>query len=314
MKKILVNVVFACSFMFLFSSMFLFYYDDFVSAVTSVQFDENKAFPIKECQEWTEDVRDFNVTKGNEAKEITVLMYHRVLDDQDVDVVHLDDKGDLYKTIVLKSEFEKQMKYLKEMGFVTITLEEFTLFMKGDINLPQKSILLTFDDGFKDNYEEVYPVLKAHDFTAINFIVTGLVTEKNQRYQAEKLQYFSVSDIQQSCEVFEFQSHTYNFHKRKGPRKSYLVIKPEGEIKTDLQTSLVNLNGSNKAFAYPYGDYNDTSVKVVDDLGFELAFTVESENAEPWMDMLKIPRKAVRPNNTMEDFKKLLYKPIETAP
>ena len=48
------------------------------------------------------------------------------------------------------------------------------------MDIPEKSVLLTFDDGYKDNFVEAYPLLKKHDFSAVNFVITGAVTKRSQ--------------------------------------------------------------------------------------------------------------------------------------
>ena len=92
----------------------------------------------------------------------------------------------MHSTIVLKSEFEKQMKLLKNNNYVTLTAAEFKLFMENKIKIPTKSILITFDDGFKNNYYEAYPILKKYNFTALNFMITSHITKKDSKYDGSK--------------------------------------------------------------------------------------------------------------------------------
>ena len=64
-----------------------------------------------------------------------------------------------------KEQFTKQMEYLHEEGYTTLTLPEFQAYMEEEIDVPKKSVLITFDDGFKDNYINAYPILKKYDLT-----------------------------------------------------------------------------------------------------------------------------------------------------
>lgn len=309
MKRIIFNICFTLSFFLIFAGIVLLYSDHFVQALSANStelFPESKNLTIAKNQQWTEAVRNFGVNDGEAAKQVTVLMYHRIIDDNDLDDVHFSDDRMLNETIVLKSEFEKQMQLLKDDNYVTLTAKEFQLFMNGELNVPKKSVLITFDDGFKENVVEAYPILKKNNFTAINFLITAAMTEENSKYDAKEFQYFSVPDIESSSDIFEFQSHTYNFHKRTENEVAYLVAKTKEEIKNDLAISLINLEGRNRSFSYPYGEYNEETIKVLKELGFEMAFTVEYDDAEPGMNMFEIPRKGVYPNDTLEDFKKII--------
>ena len=166
------------------------------------------------------------------------------------------------------------MKILNENKYTTLTAAEFKLFMENKIKVPTKSIVITFDDGFKNNYYEAYPILKKYNFTALNFIITSHITEKNSKYDGSENQYLSLSDIENSCDVFDFQSHTYDFHQRTEDQKAYLLSKEKEEIKENIQTSLVNLNKDHYLFSYPYGEYSSSAIEILKSLDIEMAFSV----------------------------------------
>jgi peptidoglycan/xylan/chitin deacetylase (PgdA/CDA1 family) len=303
MKRIVINLVFTLTFLGMCCLLGATFSDDFVEAFSPDLFPKDESLGIASCQRWTDEVRNFAVPEGEQAEKVTVLMYHRVLDAEDIDDVHLEEDGLLQKTIILKSQFEEQMAMLKEENYTTLTAKEFQLFMENKLEVPKKSILLTFDDGYKDNVTEVYPVLKKHGFTALNFLITSALDKKTQKFDAEKHQYLSVSEIQKSCDAFEFQSHTYNFHKETEDERAYLRIKSKDLIMKDLKASLVNLDQQNRAFAYPFGEYDRDSIQSLKELGFEMAFTTVYDAAEPGMNMYEIPRKEVFPEDTVEDFR-----------
>lgn len=309
MKRIIFNICYTLSFLLIFAGIVLVYSDHFVQALSgnsTVLFPEKKNLSITQKQAWTEVVRDFGVNDGEAAKQVTVLMYHRIIDDDDLDDVHFSDDRMLNETIVLKSEFEKQMQLLKDDNYVTLTAKEFQLFMNGELNVPKNSILLTFDDGFKDNVVEAYPILKKNNFTAISYLITANIEEKSTKYNPIGPQYFSIKELESSSDIFEFQSHTYNLHKRTDDDVAYLMEKTKKEVRNDLAISLINLEGKNRSFAYPYGEYNQETIEVLKELGFEMAFNVEYADAEPGMNMFEIPRKGVYPNDSLEDFKKII--------
>ncbi|WP_188454823.1 polysaccharide deacetylase family protein [Virgibacillus oceani] len=301
--RLFINILFTSSLIILCTIIVSVFSDNFVDALSSESTPRDKSLQIKSCQEWTKKVRDFNVSKGDGAKKVTVLMYHRVIDDADIGDELLNDKDLLKSTIIRKSQFEKQMNWLKEKNYETLTGREFQLFMQGKIAVPEKSVLLTFDDGFQDNFTEVYPILKKYNFRALNFIITGLLAPKTQIYDPAAFQYLSASEIRESCDVFEFQSHSNNFHKKNEKGTAFLIAKQKKEIIDDVHKSLVHLDNLNLSFAYPYGEYDEETIDAIKQLGIEMAFTIEYKDAKPGMNMYKIPRKGVYPEDTLEDFK-----------
>ncbi|MGM0902160.1 MAG: polysaccharide deacetylase family protein [Bacillota bacterium] len=194
------------------------------------------------------------------------------------------------------------MALLKKHDYVTLTAAEFNLFMESKVDIPKNSILLTFDDGFKNNYHEAYPILKKYNFTALNFVITGNITEKDTKYDPIGKQYLSVSDIKQGCDVFDFESHTYNFHHRDEDGKANLVAKNKEAIKEDIKISLGNLNDGYPLFSYPYGEYDAEAIEAIKESNIHSAFTVKYDDVRPGMNLYEIPRKTVFPDDTIEDF------------
>ncbi|MBM7690794.1 peptidoglycan/xylan/chitin deacetylase (PgdA/CDA1 family) [Peribacillus deserti] len=310
MKRITFNLGFTIIFTLTFFLLINTFSNVLVQALPTEEAPKPKPFlpgeslHISSCQKWSSHIRDFKVKDGEEAKQITILLYHRIIDDSAIKDIHYTKEGELYPTIVLKSEFKKQMQYLKDQGYTTLTNEELKLFIQNRHKIPKKSIVITFDDGFKDNYEEAYPILKKHEFTALNFVIASYITKNTMEYKEGEVQYFSASDIKNSCDVFEFQSHTYNLHKRTKEGVAFLVDRDQQQIKEDLKTSIEVIRPVRPTFAYPYGEYDKEARNALKQLNIGMAFTSEFKDTGPNISMLEIPRKPVYPTDTIEDFKK----------
>jgi len=76
---------------------------------------------------------------------------------------------------VLPEDFAAQLDYLQENGYTTITLQDFMRALKGKQTLPEKPIILTFDDGYADNFTEMLPILEAHNMTAVVYVITNFI-------------------------------------------------------------------------------------------------------------------------------------------
>ncbi|MGM0843613.1 MAG: polysaccharide deacetylase family protein [Bacillota bacterium] len=315
MKKTFGKTLFAIGF-FTLLSMIALGFSLTIDEYSLLAEEHDGLFPAEEqvqmgaCVKGSEmEIRDFAVD-GNETDSIPILTYHRILSEENVEKVHYID-GEINSMIVFTEEFEKQMKYLHDNGYETLTLKELHAFLNNEIEIPDKSVVLTFDDGFKDNYEEAYPILKKYGFKAANFIVTGAITNKRYSFTPELSQYFSMKEMEKSCDVFDFQSHTYGFHKRDenkpvdewGNHPSYLVSKPLDDIHNDLKTSVHNLNGENLGFAYPYGEYSPDTISVLKELGFKMAFTVVEETATRDHHLFEIPRYQIYHSIDLDTFK-----------
>lgn len=311
MKQFIMKVTFAFGFLFLVSFIFLgfgFFINkyDLLAKEYKGAYPENKELGIDACMKGSDqEIRSFSF-KGDGAKGIPVLTYHRIIDKKDLSKRHYID-GEINPMIVTTENFRSQMKYLKEHDFVALTLEELFSFLSRDIKIPEKSVVITFDDGYKDNYVEAYPILKEYGFQAASFLITGSISNRIQPYTPEYVQYFSTKELTKACDVFQYESHTYNLHKRdhekNGALTPYLLSKPRKAIEKDLGISLFHLEGENLAFAYPYGEYSPDTIDTLKVLGFKMAFTTEEALATPESHIYEIPRFQIFHSVTMKQFK-----------
>ncbi|MDQ0482575.1 cell wall-binding repeat-containing protein [Guptibacillus hwajinpoensis] len=241
------------------------------------------------------------------AEEVPVLTYHHILKKDDLRDSLYYPSGHLNNMVVLLEEFEKQMNLLNEEGYQTITLEEFEAFIKGVKHVPENSVLITFDDGHKNNYIRAYPVLKKHGFTAVEFLVTSRLTEKTVPFDTDLNQFLSWSEIKEGNDVFEYASHTHDYHSReKDTLLPYLISKSKKDIKKDIQKSIELIDSNPIAFAYPYGAYNDTTIQALNELNVDMAFTINKGNAKPGDNTMEIRRQSVRPYHSLKDFEQMI--------
>ncbi|WP_394172228.1 cell wall-binding repeat-containing protein [Guptibacillus hwajinpoensis] len=241
------------------------------------------------------------------AEEVPVLTYHNILRKDDLRDSHYYSTGRLNNMFVLLEEFEKQMNLLSKEGYQTITLKEFESFIKGVKHVPENSVLITFDDGQKNNYIRAYPVLKKHGFTAVEFLVTSRLTEKTVPFDTDFNQFLSWSEIKEGNDVFEYASHTHDYHSReKDTLLPYLISKSKKDIKEDIQKSIELIDSNPIAFAYPYGAYNDTTIQVLNELNVDMAFTVKNGTVKPGDNTMEIRRQSVRPYHSLKDFEQLI--------
>jgi len=212
------------------------------------------------------EVKFLNLSYQEEgqAQSIVVLNYHGIVEDGFEDGYSLSVEN-----------FKAHMYALKEKGYQTATVNDLYLFMRGEKPLPKKSIVITFDDGVRSTYYYADPILKALDYKAVMFVVTGYSFEKNNsRYYLNKEE---LTQMQESGR-WDIEAHSYLGHNRRlinqndtfGPFYSNkLWIEGEERLETneeylkrisydlkkakqDIET---NLNKTVMGFALPFGDF-----------------------------------------------------------
>lgn len=241
----------------------------------------------------------------NEEK-ITVLMYHNIVNKSDIKKEDKNENGEIINPYVVSTEkFEHQMDILKENNFKTLSIDEFYDFVQGKNKIEKNLILITFDDGNKNNYINAYPILKKRNQKATIFLITSKVNDKETEYNPSKNQYFNNKEIEKSKDVFDFASHTNNFHKReKDTNEPYLKSKTEEEIKKDIEESLKIAD--KPYFAYPYGSYDKKLFRILKESGIKAAFITHKGKVKFGDNPYKLKRNTVEDKYTDEKFKKIV--------
>jgi peptidoglycan/xylan/chitin deacetylase (PgdA/CDA1 family) len=208
-----------------------------------------------------------------------VLMYHEIIKKEDFDfnnASHIkvkQDYDDILPNILFTylEEFEKQMAYLFENGYKTLTLKDVIDFYYNGKALEQKSVLITFDDMYKSLYIYAYPILKKYNFNAVGFVVLDWLFDEEMGYSPSSSVCMSKSELKEIADVFEFANHTKSLHTRRGQETTVQSIEEKIFI-NDIQQceEFVSFKG---AFAYPFGGYNEEVIARLKALGFKLGFT-----------------------------------------
>lgn len=181
---------------------------------------------------------------------VPILMYH-----------HIDYVEDDKINWVSPDSFEVQMKYLKNNGFTVLKLDELVEAIQQNQKLPKKSVVITFDDGYSDNYKYAYPILKENQFPATIFVVSDLVGQDD----------FLTWD--QIKEMFSY-GIDIGAHSR---QHAYLPELAAGQLEDEIKGSkrILEENSGSKVnyMAYPAGGF-DTKVKeMVKEAGYKGACT-----------------------------------------
>lgn len=185
---------------------------------------------------------------------ISVLTYHRVIDGAK-------------EVNISKKYFEKQMKWLHDNGYKTLTMDEFYKWKRGKLKVPRKSVLITFDDGWKSTYDTALPILERYDLNATVFVVWSYTLQSTIKGEKVYMNFDDIDDIRENHKSLRIASHSYLLHLRENAEsKNYNFY--DNDIK-----KVYEFSDDEKYYAYPFGVYNDNYKKALKDNGYKLAFT-----------------------------------------
>ena len=199
------------------------------------------------------------------AESIPAILYH---------FIYLNNDNSCNDIICHSEEqIDSHFKFLADNNVLTLTTDEVLKFIKGEINLPKKSILITIDDGARA--ENFIPFLEKYGLNATLFLVSS---------------WYPVSKF--SSPYLEIASHTHNMHTTgicpTGQGGGINCLPPD-EILNDLKLSRETLNNT-KAFCFPFYEYSNYSINLVKEAGFDMAFIGGSTKIKKGIDPYKIPR------------------------
>lgn len=231
-------------------------------------------------------------------KEIPVLMYHQFVEES---------KNTKIETYVTKKQFERHLKILKFLGYTTITFRDLEKIGMEN-RFKKKYIIITVDDGYKNNYEIMYPLLKKYSMKAVIYLVSDLKYNKwdVEKYGEEKLELMDDQEIKEmiGSNLIEFGGHTMNhvsFYETSS-------LEANKEIKGNKEKLEKKYNIKLTSFAYPYGHITEISKNIVKEVGYNYAVSTDTGTGMIDDDFYDIRRTAIDKTSLFDFFRKISNK------
>jgi len=229
---------------------------------------------------------------------IPVLMYHRIPESP---------SSSPNRIFVTKDNFEKHLIFLKENNFTTLTFLDYQDFAQGRRSVaefPKRPIILTFDDGYADNYTNALPLMQKYGFKGVLYLLGSTTPDHNAWDVAQGDELFPLL-TQAQRQVFvkagwEIGAHTLTHRKLTilWQEDAFREISQSKKLLEDsLSTRVIS-------FAYPYGDYNYDIKKLVQDCGFTFAVATDSGGLHLEDDRFAIFRVNIFPEETRSSLRK----------
>jgi len=225
-----------------------------------------------------------------------VLMYHSIHSDPAK-------TGDY---VITPEALEYDLQYLQQQGYTSVVMSDVIAYVQEGTPLPEKPVMITFDDGYYNNYLNAYPLLQKYEMQAVISIIVGetdkysAIDENRESYS--HLTWDMVNEMIESGTV-EIQNHSYDLHHTTGSRRGVCqrgdetaeqYRKAVGEDLQKAQDRIEEMTGWRpNTFTYPFGSYSSGSEALLEELGFSASLGVEgrpfylSRNAEC---LIRIPR------------------------
>ena len=234
---------------------------------------------------------------------IKVLMYHRVITEKP-------EKERRWHYVTV-TEFRKQMKLIDQVGYTPITFSDYQLYVEGQLTLPSKPIIITFDDGYLDTLENAIPILLEFDMRAVIFVM-GDRKLKSARWDededSDSCPLMSDEQIRTVHEMgFEIGAHSHDHVPLSILSEEdieYEVIKSKEEIENVLNEPI-------QTFSYPYGSVDERVKRIVSESGFLFACGVFSGSAKFSQSMMDFRRLAVNQETSRLKFLATLLMPYQ---
>ena len=242
-----------------------------------IDFNNHLAYINKED---VQEVYENNNTELKHTNGIAVLNYHFIIDQTS------DEGKECLQNICMdQTQVEEEIKYLCDNNFYATSMEDFYLFVTGKAQLPEKSVLITIDDGWY--VARMKTILEKYQKIGTLFLIGSLASPND--YQSEYI---------------EIHSHSWNLHtpgKCNGSHGGGLLCLDENTILEDLKKSRESLNNT-EVFCYPFYEYNNRAIELLKQAGFKMAFAEGGRKAKVGDNVYLIPRYALNRYTSINTF------------
>lgn len=235
------------------------------------------------------------------VKKIPIFTFHRIVSDKLKTEKFMNNEWAASIDV-----FDRQMKYLYDKGYKTISMDQLYCWYMKKCEFSKKVFMITFDDGNVDDYYIVMPVLRKYNFKATTFIVGSRTLDIEEKpYNENDRSFITRELITKTKNIYpnlDYQSHTWDLHQVDPNGKERVLNLSEKELAEDFKN---NSKFGFKYLAYPYGVYNDKMLRQLKKNGYRLAFTFRTHDyATRNSKQYEIPRIKINGFSDVDEIKK----------
>ena len=217
---------------------------------------------------------------------VPILTYHNLAEQA---------KGRL---VLAAASFREQMRYLKTNGYRVVSLADFVDYTRLNRQLPQRAVVLTFDDGYRAFKDHAYPVLRELGFTATLFIYTDWVGAGRGSLSWVDLRELAAAGV-------DIQAHSKthaDLRRAQGETEAQYARRMQAELEQPQDLFNRNLGRRSQVLAYPYGRWEEGLLPKVKEYGYIAAFSVRRQGNASFVRPLAGHRSQIYSEMTLDDF------------
>lgn len=227
---------------------------------------------------------------SNWTLKVPILMYHYISEPPaDADIYRID-------LSVTPNNFREQMAYLAENGFQTIDLYDLSAAITSQIDLPPKPVIITIDDGYRDAYENAFPILQEFGLKATFFVAPEFVDQEHEAY----MNWPMIEELASSGMRIESISKTHA--DLSGQDRNFLIW----QILGAQETIAAHIGYTPRYFAYPYGRYDAETIQLLEELNFWGALTTVSGHTHSFSNRFEWTRVRIQHDTQLAGFIELV--------
>jgi len=223
---------------------------------------------------------------------VPILMYHKL----DPSISPQSGRRERWRNpfVLSEQDFGQQMGYLRSQGYSSISLSDFAAYLNGQSTLPEKAVIITFDDGDASHYTIAHTILMKYGFIATFFVTVGTLDQPGSLSQAQLKQ--------MRKDGMAIESHTLTH--------PFLTQLGKDELMRELVESKVvleeKINGAVRFIAIPGGIYNNRVMAMVKEAGYTGAVTSDLGINQDGSDLYRLKRIGIHQGTSLSDFANLL--------
>ena len=227
------------------------------------------------------------ISEINDNRGVPVICYHSI---------NKDPSGKS-PIIVSEEKLRQHLQTIKDAGYTTLTMAELNDYLFKNKPIPAKSVVITFDDGYRDNYNNAFPILKEFNMSATIFVISSYLN-RDLYLTSEEIKEISDYGI-------DIESHTVSHVKL-----STLSYKDQLKELKDSKEAIENITGNPViSIAYPEGKFNANTEKATLEAGYSMGFTIKRGYADRNDKQAELNRICLdytyKPNNIINVLKNL---------
>jgi len=207
------------------------------------------------------------------------------------------------KMTVTAADFEAQMRYLKANGYRVISLDQLFDFLDFRIQIPQKSVVITIDDGWRSTYDIAYPILKQYGFPATLFVYTNLITGSPKTLSWDLAREMAQNGIEMQCHTVTHRDLT-KMNDQESFAEYFDALNRELTASTKILEEKMGIRPN--YLAYPYGETNRLVIALLKKHGYRGAFTVKRGPSPFFFSNYRINRSMIYGDMPLKRFEKNL--------